>query len=169
MLCRPCMMPNSWCVRQNAWRFPFQTRARSHARSQRSMISETNIMIGFDTLSGLDTRGKERAYRLAQRGSKDLVKHELFPAERRKNGCPSLPRPRWPWMLTKFLTGHKWAGLCTFVTPFAPFSLLRSLSCHFAFVSLRLAPPSVCTHGSVLGPCQVISNNKLRRSSQHVF
>lgn len=57
------------------------------------MISETNIMIGFDTLSESDTRGEERAYRLAQWGSKELVKHELFPAEWRKNGFPSLLRP----------------------------------------------------------------------------
>ncbi|CAB1427172.1 unnamed protein product [Pleuronectes platessa] len=66
-----------------AWRFPLGAHA-----PRRSMISETNIMIGFDTLSESDTRGEERAYRLAQRGSKELVKHELFPAERRKNTFP---------------------------------------------------------------------------------
>lgn len=48
-------------------------------------------MIGFDTLSKSDTRGEERTYRLTQWGSKDLVRHELFPAEQRKNRVPSLP------------------------------------------------------------------------------
>lgn len=38
------------------------------------MISETNMMIGFDTLSESDTRREEKAYTLAQRGSKELVK-----------------------------------------------------------------------------------------------
>lgn len=39
--------------------------AEISARTQRSMISGTNIMIGFDTFSESDTRREERAYRLA--------------------------------------------------------------------------------------------------------
>lgn len=56
--------------------FPFKG-TDTHAHTE-SMISKTNIMIRFDTLSESDTRREERAYRLA----KELVKHELFPAER---------------------------------------------------------------------------------------
>lgn len=41
---------------KNASRVPFQT--------QRSVISETNTVIGIDTLSESDTREEESAYRL---------------------------------------------------------------------------------------------------------
>lgn len=80
------MMLNSGRIRKKKTPggFPFKhtdSNARIRARTQRSMISETNIMIGFDTLSESDTRREERAYRLAQLGAKELVKHELFPAE----------------------------------------------------------------------------------------
>lgn len=64
-------------------------------------------MIGFDTLSELDTRAEERAYRLAQCGSKELVKHDLFPAEQRER----IPLPPSPSLTLKahrvILTGHK--------------------------------------------------------------
>lgn len=114
---------------------------RIHACTQRSMISETNIIIGFDTLSESDTRGEERAYRLAQWGSKELVKSELFPAERRKNSPPSFVLADPKCSLSDFNRSQRSRSSHFLDTPH-PLSLLHLLfppsSCLYSPLSVSL-------------------------------
>lgn len=117
----------------------------THDRTRRSIISKTNITIGFDTLLESDTRGEERAYR----GSvwvQRLSQAWSVSCWAEKGRIPLLPSSSLTLNAHRvILTGHKETGVHTFLPPPPPPPPLPPTAppAYFSLLPISLLP-SAC-------------------------